>query len=97
MTDEFWSYKYMKKDHASHTQLKHGVGQFRVGDKHTNTVEGYFAILKRGINGIYHHVGRKHIHRYLDEFDFRYSSRNIYGRRQNMHRCTRNRRQEVNV
>jgi hypothetical protein len=41
----------------------------------TNTVEGYFANLKRGINGVYHHVGRKHLHRYLGEFDFRYNSR----------------------
>jgi transposase-like protein len=41
----------------------------------TNTVEGYFATLKRGINGVYHHVGRKHLHRYLSEFDFRYNGR----------------------
>ncbi len=41
----------------------------------TNTVEGYFSLLKRGINGIYHHVGRKHLHRYLAEFDFRYNAR----------------------
>jgi len=41
----------------------------------TNTVEGYFANLKRGINGVYHHVGRKHLHRYLSEFDFRYNLR----------------------
>jgi len=41
----------------------------------TNTVEGYFANLKRGINGVYHHVGRKHLHRYLGEFDFRYNHR----------------------
>jgi transposase-like protein len=43
----------------------------------TNTVEGYFATLKRGINGVYHHVGRKHLHRYLSEFDFRYNAREI--------------------
>jgi transposase-like protein len=41
----------------------------------TNTVEGFFSILKRGINGVYHHVGRKHLHRYLAEFDFRYNAR----------------------
>lgn len=41
----------------------------------TNTIEGYFATLKRGINGVYHHVGRKHLHRYLSEFDFRYNGR----------------------
>lgn len=43
----------------------------------TNTVEGYFATLKRGINGVYHHVGRKHLHRYLGEFDFRYNEREV--------------------
>jgi ISXO2-like transposase domain len=40
-------------------------------------VEGYFATLKRGIHGVYHHVGRQHLHRYLSEFDFRYNSRKI--------------------
>ncbi len=43
----------------------------------TNTVEGYFANLKRGINGVYHHVGKHHLHRYLSEFDFRYNAREI--------------------
>ena len=43
----------------------------------TNTVEGYFATLKRGINGIYHHVGKQHLHRYLSEFDFRYNARDV--------------------
>jgi len=42
---------------------------------HTNTVEGSFSILKRGIVGVYHHVGKQHLHRYLSEFDFRYNSR----------------------
>jgi hypothetical protein len=41
----------------------------------TNAIEGYFATLKRGINGVYHHVGKQHLHRYLSEFDFRYNSR----------------------
>lgn len=43
----------------------------------TNTVEGYFSILKRGINGVYHHVSKKHLHRYLGEFDYRYNARQI--------------------
>lgn len=43
----------------------------------TNTVEGFFSILKRGINGVYHHVGKQHLHRYLSEFDFRYNARKI--------------------
>jgi transposase-like protein len=43
----------------------------------TNTVEGYFANLKRGLNGVYHHVGKQHLHRYLSEFDFRYNARKM--------------------
>jgi hypothetical protein len=43
----------------------------------TNTVEGYFANLKRGLNGIYHHVGKQHLHRYLSGFDFRYNARKL--------------------
>lgn len=43
----------------------------------TNTVEGYFGNLKRGINGVYHHVGKHHLHRYLSEFDFRYNAREV--------------------
>ncbi len=42
---------------------------------HTNTVEGYFSIFKRGMKGVYQHCGKQHLHRYLAEFDFRYSNR----------------------
>jgi hypothetical protein len=45
------------------------------GAVHTNTVEGYFATLKRGVNGTYHRISPAHLHRYLNEFDFRYSTR----------------------
>jgi transposase-like protein len=62
-----------------HSQVNHSAGEYvryengvRIS---TNTVEGYFATLKRGINGVYHHVGKQHLHRYLSEFDFRYNSR----------------------
>ena len=46
---------------------------------HTNTVEGFFSILKRGIYGVYQHVSEAHLHRYLSEFDFRYSNREKLG------------------
>jgi hypothetical protein len=45
------------------------------GDVHTNTVEGYFSIFKRGMKGVYQHCDEKHLHRYLAEFDFRYNNR----------------------
>ena len=50
-------------------------GEYVRGDAHTNTAEGYFANLKRGINGSYHHVSQRHLHRYLSEFDFRWNAR----------------------
>jgi hypothetical protein len=43
----------------------------------TNTIEGYFSLLKRGVHGTYHHIGRQHLHRYLSEFDFRYNARDV--------------------
>ncbi len=46
---------------------------------HTNTVEGYYSIFKRGMKGVYQHCGEKHLHRYLAEFDFRYSNRVALG------------------
>ncbi len=46
---------------------------------HTNTIEGYFSILKRGINGVYHHVSQQHLKRYLAEFDYRYNERTALG------------------
>jgi hypothetical protein len=47
------------------------------GDVHTNTVEGFFSIFKRGMRGVYQHCREKHLHRYLAEFDFRYNTRKI--------------------
>ena len=62
-----------------HDQVNHSAGEYVRRENgvviSTNTIEGYFATLKRGINGVYHHVGKQHLHRYLSEFDFRYNSR----------------------
>src|SRR5208337_1168491 len=77
MTDGWPAYRKPGKEFASHETVDHLVNEYARGDVTTNTVEGYFAILKRGINGVYHHVGRQHLHRYLSEFDFRYNSRKI--------------------
>ena len=54
--------------------VDHNVEYVR-GDAHTNTAENYFSILKRGIDGVYHHVSEAHLGRYLDEFTFRYNNR----------------------
>jgi transposase-like protein len=75
MTDE-WSGYYSLGDHfASHESVSHKADEWVRDEIHTNTVEGYFSIFKRGMKGVYQHCGEKHLHRYLAEFDFRYSNR----------------------
>jgi hypothetical protein len=60
---------------ASHQTVNHEAGEYVRGDVHSNTVEGYFSILKRGIIGTFHHVSPQHLQRYATEFDFRYNHR----------------------
>jgi transposase-like protein len=79
MTDTAGGYLGVGKEFARHEMVDHGIGEYARGDVHSNTVEGYFSILKRGINGVYHHVSEAHLHRYLAEFDFRYSNRAALG------------------
>ena len=74
-TDELAAYKDIGWNFASHETVKHSADEYVRGDAHTNTVEGYFSILKRGMNGTYQHVSEEHLKRYLAEFDFRYSNR----------------------
>lgn len=75
-TDEFRSYNGIESFY-NHKVVQHSAGQYVDGDCHTNTIEGFWSLLKRGIFGIYHHVSEKHIDRYLTEFSFRYNSRRI--------------------
>jgi transposase-like protein len=75
MTDSFASYRGLGKEFASHEFVSHSDGEYVRGDVHTNTAENYFSILKRGIDGTYHHVSEAHLPRYLAEFDFRYNNR----------------------
>jgi transposase-like protein len=77
MTDGLASYQGLHREFASHDVIEHHRGEYVRGDVHTQTVEGYFANLKRGVNGIYHHVSRAHLDRYLAEFDFRYNARHV--------------------
>jgi ISXO2-like transposase domain len=64
---------------ARHEKINHSADEYVRGDAHTNTIEGYFSILKRGIIGTYHHVSQQHLKRYLAEFDFRYNERSALG------------------
>lgn len=74
MTDEFRIYQSIKWLYK-HNYVKHGAGEYVVNDCHTNTLEGFFSLLKRGIVGIYHFVSAKHLDNYLNEFTFRYNSK----------------------
>ena len=79
MTDESSTYKDRLDYFAGHGVVVHSRGEYGRGIVHTNTVEGYFSIFKRGMRGIYQHCSEKHLHRYLAEFDFRYSNRAATG------------------
>jgi hypothetical protein len=73
-TDEWVGYKQVNKIY-DHLYVKHNEGEYVNGRIYTNTIEGFWSILKRGIVGIYHFTPRKHIQRYVDEFVFRYNTR----------------------
>ncbi|HEY3695153.1 IS1595 family transposase [Phenylobacterium sp.] len=82
MTDEARHYVKLGKGFAGHGHTNHGAGEYvsRFNPQvHTNTVEGFFSIFKRGMRGVYQHCGKRHLHRYLAEFDFRYSNRGALG------------------
>lgn len=72
MTDESRLYNKVENDRQS---VRHASGEYVRGIVHTNTVEGYFSVFKRGMKGVYQHCSEKHLHRYLAEFDFRYNNR----------------------
>jgi transposase-like protein len=79
MTDE-WSGYFSLGDHfASHESVSHKADEYVRGEVHTNTVEGYYSIFKRGMKGVYQHCSEKHLHRYVAEFDFRYNNRTALG------------------
>jgi len=77
MTDNFRSYAGLDKEFAGHETVDHGVGEYVKGDAHTNTLEGWFSLLKRGVNGTFHHVSEQHLDRYVGEFVYRYNNREM--------------------
>lgn len=80
MTDEHPTYKAVAFEQSlKHESVNHDREEYVRGRAHTNTVEGFFSLLKRGINGTFHHVSKGHLHRYCDEFAFRYSNRIALG------------------
>jgi transposase-like protein len=79
MTDDSHFYKPVGKEFASHESVNHSEEEYVRGLAHTNTVEGFFSVFKRGMRGIYQHCGEQHLKRYLVEFDFRYNHRSALG------------------
>src|SRR5207248_6509286 len=75
MTDEHSVYPSVGAHYADHHTVNHSQYEFARGAASTNTIEGVFSIFKRGMVGTYQHCGEQHLHRYLAEFDFRYSNR----------------------
>lgn len=73
-TDEWLGYNDVKK-YYEHYSIDHGRKQYADGDIYTNTIEGFWSLLKRGIIGIYHYISPKHLQKYVDEFAFRYNTR----------------------
>jgi transposase-like protein len=74
-TDEYLSYRSLQRIY-DHNFVKHNQGQYVDGRIHTNIIEGFWSLLKRGIFGIYHFTSKKHLQKYVDEFVFRYNTKN---------------------
>jgi transposase-like protein len=79
MTDTARAYPAIGANFAQHSVVNHSIGEYVRGEVSTNTIESYFAILKRGITGTFHHVSPQHLKRYVGEFDFRYNERIALG------------------
>lgn len=78
-TDESRLYKGLDEHFNSHQTVKHSAGEYVRGDVHSNNIESYFSVFKRGMKGTYQHCAEKHLHRYLAEFDFRHNNRVALG------------------
>ena len=74
-TDEFSSYDHLKDHGYTHHRIQHSAKVYVMGDIHTNTIEGFWSLVKRGIGGVYHAVSQKYLQSYLDEYSFRYNRR----------------------
>ena len=78
-TDDAKHYRRIAKRFADHQAVDHSQGEYVKGEVHTNTIEGYFSIFKRGMKGIYQHCGKNYLHHYATEFEYRYNNRVAHG------------------
>lgn len=79
LTDEARQYPVIGKDFEGHLWINHDSGEYVRWPFHTNTIEGFLSIFKRGMKGVYQHCSEEHLHRYLAEFDFCYNNRIAQG------------------
>jgi hypothetical protein len=76
ITDELQAYKSIGKQFCGgHNVVNHSRKEYVRGDVYTNTAESFFALIKRGVYGTFHAVSKKHLHRYISEFSFRWNTR----------------------
>ncbi|MBC3758126.1 IS1595 family transposase [Hyunsoonleella sp. SJ7] len=75
-TDEYRAYKFLGNFYE-HSFVRHSASQYVDGVVHTNSIENFWSHLKRGIDGIYHHVSKKHLDKYINEYTFRFNNRNL--------------------
>jgi transposase-like protein len=74
-TDDFSGYDRLNKHGFTHRRINHSAKIWVMGDIHTNTIEGFWSLVKRGIGGVYHQISQKYLQSYLDEYTFRYNRR----------------------
>lgn len=75
-TDELKTYDSLDREGYRHERVNHSEQIYVAGDAHTNTIEGFWSLVKRGIGGVYHSVSAKHLQGYLNEYAWRYNRRN---------------------
>ena len=75
-TDEWHAYKVVGREYRAHHRIRHRSKIYVEGDVHTNTIEGFFGLLKNGIRGVYHAISAEYLQSYVDEYAFRYNRRN---------------------
>ena len=76
-TDEHGGYSTLSKKGYSHETVNHSKGKYVIGDIHTNTIEGFWSQMKRGIYGVYHHVSVKHLNSYCNKFSYKWNTRKM--------------------
>lgn len=79
MADEAGQYTRLGKFFTEHDFARHSAGKYGRGEAHTNAVEDFYSVFKRGMKGVYQHCREQHLHRYVAEFDFRYNARTALG------------------